>query len=201
MAIDIKLITQLRNQTGAGMKDCQEALAETNGDLTKAIEVLRKKGAKIATKRADKSANEGLVYAYIHSNNRIGALVELNCETDFVAENEEFKNLAHDLAMQIAAQSPLYVSPEDVPEAILNKEKEIYKEQLLAEGKPDKMLDKIIEGKINKWYEEVCLLKQPFIKNEDITISDLIDEKTASLGEKIKVNGFCRRQINKNEAS
>jgi len=195
MKIDVKLITQLRKKTGAGMADCKEALTEANGDMAKAMEILRKKGAKIADKRAGKEAAEGVIYAYIHANNKVGALVELNCETDFVAKNEEFKNLAHDLAMQIAAQSPLYVAPEDVPEDILNKEKDLFKEQLTLEGKPEKMLDKIIEGKVNKWYEEVCLLKQPFIKNEDITIEELINEKIAGLGEKIKVGGFCRKQI------
>jgi len=195
MKIDLDLITKLRNQTGAGVADCREALIEADGNLEKAVEILRKKGAKIASKRADKEAKEGIVYAYIHANNKVGALLELNCETDFVAKNEEFKKLAHDLAMQIAAQSPLYIAPEDVPEDVLNKEKELYKDQLLAEGKPEKMLDKIIEGKINKWYEEVCLLKQTFIKNEDITVEDLINEKIASLGEKIKIGGFCRKQI------
>jgi len=195
MKIDLELITKLRAQTGAGMKDCREALEEASGDLEKAVEILRKKGAKIASKRADKEAKEGVVYAYIHANNKIGALIELNCETDFVARNEEFKNLAHDLAMQIAAQSPLYVSPQDVPAEVINKEKELYKDQFLAEGKPAKMLDKIIEGKISKWHEEVCLLKQPFIKNEDITIEELLNEKIASLGEKIQIGGFCRKQI------
>lgn len=195
MQIDTKLIMELRNQTGAGMKDCQEAVAEANGDLVKAIEFLRKKGAKIATKRAEKEAKEGIIYAYIHANNKVGAMIELNCETDFVAKNEDFKNLAHDLAMQIAAQSPLYLAPEDVPEDILNKEREIYKEQLLAEGKPDSMVDKIIEGKINKWYGDVCLLRQQYIKNEDITIEEYINEKVASIGEKIKIGSFCRKQI------
>ena len=195
MKIDLDLISKLRSQTGAGVVDCREALIEAKGDLDKAVAILRKKGAKIASKRAVKEASEGIIYAYIHANNKVGALVELNCETDFVAQNQEFKNLAHDLAMQIAAQSPLYVAPEDVPEEVLNKEKELYKEQLILEGKSEKMLDKIIEGKINKWQEEVCLLKQPFIKNEDITIEDLINEKIASLGEKIKVGGFCRKQI------
>ena len=195
MAIDTKLIIELRNQTGAGMKDCQEALNEANGDLTKALEMLRKKGAKIADKRSGKEAKEGIIYAYIHANDKIGALIELNCETDFVARNEEFKKLAHDLSMQIAAQSPLYIAPEDVPEDMLNKEKEIYKEQLLAEGKTEAMLDKIIEGKINKWYQEVCLLKQTFIKNDDITVEEYMNEKIAGLGEKIKISSFCRKQI------
>ncbi len=193
--MDLELITKLRKQTGAGIADCKEALAETNGDLDKALEFLRKKGAKIADKRADKQAAEGIIYAYIHANNKVGALIELNCETDFVAKNEEFKNLAHDLAMQITAQNPLYISPEDVPEDVLNKEKEIIKEELLAEGKPEDMLDKIIEGKLNKWYEEVCLLNQPFIKDEDLTVEKMINEKIASLGEKIKIGSFCRKQI------
>jgi elongation factor Ts len=195
MQIDTKLIMQLRNQTGAGIKDCQEILAETNGDLNKAMELLRKKGAKIAGKRAEKEAKEGIIYAYIHANNKIGAMIELNCETDFVAKNENFKAIAHDIAMQIAAQNPLYIAPADVPEEIINKEKEIYKEQLLAEGKPENMLDKIIEGKISKWYQDVCLLKQPFIKDEDITIEDYLNEKIASIGEKIKIGSFSRKQI------
>jgi elongation factor Ts len=195
MPIDTKLIVQLRNQTGAGMKDCQEILTEANGDLTKAMELLRKRGAKIAGKRAEKEAKEGIIYAYIHANNKVGAMIELNCETDFVAKNEEFKKIAHDIAMQIAAQNPLYIAPEDVPEDILNKEKEIHKEQLLAEGKPENMLEKILEGKINRWYQDVCLIKQPFIKDEDITIEDYLNEKIASMGEKIKIGGFCRKQI------
>lgn len=186
---------QLRNQTGAGIKDCQEVLTEANGDLNKAMELLRKKGAKIAGKREEKDAKEGIIYAYIHANNKIGAMIELNCETDFVAKNENFKAIAHDIAMQIAAQNPLYIAPADVPEEIINKEKEIYKEQLLAEGKPENMLDKIIEGKINKWYQDVCLLKQPFIKDEDITIEDYLNEKIASIGEKIKIGSFSRKQI------
>jgi len=195
MAIDLELITKLRKQTGAGIADCKEALNESNGNLDKAVELLRKKGAKIAGKRSDKEANEGIVYAYIHANNKVGALIELNCETDFVAKNEEFKNLAHDLAMQITAENPLYIKAEDIPEEILNKEKELIREQLLEEGKPEEMVDKIITGKLNKWYEEVCLLNQPFIKNEDITIEEFINEKIAGLGEKISVGGFCRKQI------
>jgi len=195
MKIDLDLISKLRNQTGAGVSDCKEALESAEGDFGKALDFLRKKGAKIASKRAEKEASEGIICAYIHANNKIGSLVELNCETDFVAKNEEFRNLANDLAMQIAAQNPLYLGPEDVPEEILNKEKELIKEELLASGKPGDMLDKIIEGKLNKWYEEVCLLKQPFIKNEDISIEELINEKIAGLGEKIKIGGFCRKQI------
>jgi elongation factor Ts len=195
MKIDTKLIIQLRKQTGAGISNCREALTEANGDIEKAVEILRKKGSKIASKRADKKATEGIIVSYIHANNKIGALVELNCETDFVARNEEFKKLAYDLAMQVAAQNPLYVRPEDVPEDVLNKEKEIIREQLVSEGKNVEMFDKIVEGKLNKWYEEVCLLKQPYIKDEDITIEELINEKIAGLGEKIEVGSFCRKQI------
>jgi len=195
MANDLKLITKIREQTGAGMTACKEALEESNGDFEKAVEVLRKKGAKIAGKRSDKEASEGIIYAYIHANNKAGAIVELNCETDFVAKNEDFKNLAHDLAMQITAQNPLYIKPEDVPEEVLNKEKEIIKEELKADGKTEDMIEKITEGKLNKWYEEVCLLNQPFIKNEDITIAELINEKIAGLGEKIEVGSFSRKQI------
>ncbi|MDD5341024.1 MAG: translation elongation factor Ts [Patescibacteria group bacterium] len=195
MNIDTNLITKLRKQTGAGMADCREALIEANGDMEKAIEILRKKGSKIATKRSGKEASEGVIVSYIHSNNKVGVLVELNCETDFVARNEEFKKLAYDLAMQVAAQSPLYVSQDDVPADVLAKEKDIIKEQLAAEGKNTSMLYKIVEGKINKWYEEVCLLNQPFIKNEDITIEEYINEKIASLGEKVVVSGFCRKEI------
>jgi len=201
MSIELDLITKLRQQTGAGIADCKEALSESKGDIAKALEFLRKKGAKIANKRAAKETKEGIIYAYIHANNKVGALLELNCETDFVAKNEAFKNLAHDIAMQIAAQNPLYLSPEDVPEEVVIKEKEIYKDQLLAEGKPAlhgkpaDMVDKIIEGKLNKWYQEVCLTKQTFIKDEDITIEDLINEKIASIGEKIKIGSFCRRQV------
>ena len=195
MKIETKLITRLRKQTGAGMADCKEALIETNGDMEKAVEVLRKKGSKIASKRAGKEAAEGVIVAYIHANNKVGALIELNCETDFVARNEEFKKLAYDLAMQVAAQNPLYVSPEDIPEDVLNKEKKIIKESLMSESKKIEMLDKIVEGKLNKWYEEVCLLQQPFIKDESTIIEELINEKIASLGEKIVISGFCRKQI------
>jgi elongation factor Ts len=195
MSDDLKLITQLRNQTGAGIADCKEALTEAKGNIEKAQEILRKKGAKIATKRSAKEAKEGIIYSYIHATGKVGTILELNCETDFVAKNEEFNNLAHDLAMQITAENPLYISPSDVPEELLSKEKEMIKEQLLSEGKPENMLEKIVEGKINKWYEEICLLKQPFIKDEDITVEELINEKIASIGEKIEIGSFCRKEV------
>lgn len=195
MSIDLSQITQLRKQTGAGVADCKAALEEAGGDAKKALEILRTKGAKIAGKRADKETKEGIIYSYIHANNKVGTILELNCETDFVAKNEEFKNLAHDLAMHITAENPLYLTPEDVPEEVLSKEKDLFKEELLNEGKPEDMLEKIVEGKLNKWYEEVCLLNQKYIKNEDITIAELINEKIASLGEKIEIGSFCRKEV------
>ena len=195
MTIDLELITKLRNQSGAGVADCKAALEESNGDIDKAVEILRKKGAKIAGKRSDKEASEGIIYAYIHANNKVGTLLELNCETDFVAKNEDFKNLAHDLAMQVTAANPLYLTPEDIPEEVLNKEKDLIKEELKESGKPDDIIEKITEGKLEKWYEDVCLLNQAYIKNEDITIAEYINEKIASMGEKISVGSFCRKQI------
>ena len=193
---DLKLITQLRQQTGCGINDIKKALDEAGGDTEKAIEVLRKKGdVKAAKKAAERETKEGIVYSYIHPNQKIGAMLELACETDFVARNEEFQNLAKDIAMQIAATNPLYLRPEDVPEEVLNKEKEIYRAQLLTESKPENMIDKILEGKLEKWYEEVCLLKQPFIKDEDITIESLITEKIAKIGEKIEIDHFVRFEV------
>ena len=196
MKIDLKQVAKLRQQTGCGINDCRNALEEAGNDKEKAIDILRKKGElKAAQKTAERETKEGIVYAYIHPNKKIGAMVELDCETDFVARNEEFQQLAKDLAMQIAATSPLYLKPEDIPEEVLNKEKEIYKEQLLAESKPKDMMEKIIEGKVAKWYEDVCLIKQPFIKNEDLTIEQLIKEKIAKIGEKIEIDQFVRFQV------
>ena len=194
--VDTQIITKLRNQIGAGVVDCKKALEEAGGDLEKAVDILRKKGEnKAAKKTATREAKEGIVLSYIHATSKIGAMLELNCETDFVARNEEFKKLAHDLAMQIVGANPLYVNVSDVPEEVLNKEKEIYTEQLKAESKPENVFDKIIEGKLNKYYGEVCLLKQPFIKDEDITIEELINQKIAKLGEKIEISRFCRFEI------
>jgi elongation factor Ts len=194
--VDLKQLTNLRQRTGCGVNDIKKALEEAGGDEEKALEILRKKGeVKAAKKSAEREVKEGIVYAYIHPNKKIGSMVELNCETDFVARNEEFQQLAKDLAMQIAATNPLYLKPEDIPEEVLNKEKEIYKEQLLAESKPENIIDKIIEGKMEKYYEEVCLVKQDFIKNEDIKIEDLIKEKIAKIGEKIEIDQFARFQV------
>ncbi|MFZ5365181.1 MAG: translation elongation factor Ts [Patescibacteria group bacterium] len=194
--VDLQQVAKLRQQTGCGINDCRNALEEAGGDSEKAQEILRKKGElKAAKKSAERETKEGIVYAYIHPNQKIGAMIELDCETDFVARNEEFRELAKDLAMQIAATNPLYLKPEDVPEEMVNKEKEIYREQLLAESKPDNIIDKIMSGKLEKWYEEICLMKQPFIKDEDITIDKLIQSKIAKIGEKIEIDHFVRFEV------
>ena len=196
MAIDVKTITQLRELTGAGFVDCQQALAESGGELSKATEILRKKGAiKAAKKTSERTAGEGLVESYIHSNGKVGVLIEVRCETDFVARNESFKALAHDLAMQVAGANPLYVKQEEVPAAVIAKEKEVYAEQLKNEGKPAAMWSKIIEGKIKKYYQENCLMQQSFIKDDSLTIASLVEQRIFQLGEKIEVTKFVRYQI------
>jgi elongation factor Ts len=184
------LIKELRELTGAGMMEIKGALDEAKGDKTKAVEILRKKGALKAGKKADRVANEGLVEAYIHPGSRVGVLVEVNCETDFVARTEDFKHLAKELALHIAAANPLYVSTADVPAEVVEKEKEIYKEQI--KGKSEDMVNKILEGKIAKYYEEACLMEQPFAKNPDIKVKDLIGEAVAKMGEKVVVKRFAR---------
>ncbi len=189
-------VVKLRTMTGAGMLDCKKALDEAGGDLDKAAEILRKKGqAKAAKKSAERETKEGIVHSYIHANSKVGVLIELLCETDFVARNEAFQELAHDLAMQIAATEPLYLKPEDVPQEVVEKEKSMIKDEMADESKPADVLDKIIEGKMAKYYEEICLMNQPFIKDEDRTIADLINDKIASIGEKIEVGRFCRFSI------
>ena len=189
-------ITKLRETTCAGMMDCKKALEEANGDFDKAVELLRKKGAATAAKRADRDAKEGLIVSYLH-NGRIGALLELNSETDFVARNEDFQQLANEIVMHIAAAAPEYIAPEDVPADILAKETEIELSQIADSGKPKEIQDKIIAGKIEKFYSQVCLLKQPFVKNPDVTIEDLINEKTAAMGEKLAVRRFARFELGK----
>lgn len=196
MTVDLSDVTKLRETCGAGMMDCKKALEEAKGDFDKAIEVLRKKGAATATKRAERDAKEGVIVSYIH-NGRIGALLELNCETDFVALNEDFKGLAADLVMHVAASNPEYISPEDVPAAVVVKEREIEEAQLADAKKPKEVMDRILEGKIQKFYTRVCLTKQPFVKNPDITVEDLINDKTASIGEKLVVRRFVRYELGK----
>ncbi len=189
-------IAKLRETTGAGMMDCKKALDEANCDFDKAIEILRKKGAATAAKRSDRDAKEGIVVSYIH-NGRIGALLELNSETDFVARNEDFKALAADIVMHVAAAAPEYVAPEDVPAEIVEKEKEIERAKLVEAGKPADVIEKILEGKIAKYYSQVCLMKQAFVKNPDVTIEDIINEKTAAIGEKLVVRRFVRYELGK----
>ncbi len=188
-------IKKLRELTGAGMQDCKNALVEFNGDIEKAIEELRKKGIAKAIKRMDRQTSEGAIYAYVHHGNKIGAMVELNCETDFVAKNEEFINLAKEMAIQVATMNPLSISEEDLDGNVLEKEKEIITEQLKKEGKPQHILDKILQGKLEKFYEEVCLLKQPFYKNQDIKVEDYIKTYISKFGENIRVSRFVRYQI------
>lgn len=188
-------IAALRAKTGAGMMDCKNALDEANGDSEKAIDILRKKGAMKAAKRADKIAAEGTVASYIHGGGKIGVLVEMNCETDFVGKTDEFKNLVTEVAMHIAATNPKYLSRADVPEDVLEKEKNVFRDQLKTENKPAEMIEKIVEGKLGKFYSEVCLLEQPFIKDEDKTIEKMLAEKTGEIGEKVTLRRFARFEL------
>ncbi|OPY04650.1 MAG: Elongation factor Ts [Syntrophus sp. PtaB.Bin001] len=195
MEITSAMVKELRTKTGAGMMDCKEALTSANGDFEKAIDFLRKKGMSAATKRSSKAAKEGTIASYIHMGGRIGVMVELNCETDFVAKTDDFQATARDLAMHVAASNPTFVTPEEIPEDVLEREKEIYRSQALAEKKPEKIWDKIIEGKLNKYYEEVCLTKQKFIKNTDVTVETLINNLIAKTGENIVIRRFARYQL------
>ena len=192
MAITASMVKDLRTKTGAGMMDCKKALAATDGDMDKAIDFLREKGLAAAAKKADRIAAEGLVYSYIHGNGRIGVLVEINCETDFVAQTDNFKDLCKDIAMQIAAANPAYLKREDVPEDVLEHEKEVLRQQALNEGKPEKIVEKMIVGRIEKFYKENCLLDQEFIKDSDKTIQQVITENIAKIGEKIDIRRYTR---------
>jgi elongation factor Ts len=193
--ISAALVKDLRERTGAGMMDCKKALAACNADMDKAIDFLREKGLAAAAKKEGRIAAEGMVESYIHGGGRIGVLVEVNCETDFVARGDEFRQFAKDIAMQIAAAKPLYVTKEDVPAEVLEHEKQILRAQALNEGKPEKIVDKMVEGRVEKFYKEVCLLEQPFIKDPDIVIKDLIMEKIAKIGEKIAIRRFARYEL------
>lgn len=188
-------IVKLRKRTNAGMMDCKKALSETNGDLDKAAEWLREKGIAAAAKKADRIAAEGLVYSYIHMGGKIGVLVEINCETDFVAKSEKFVDFCKDVALQIAASKPEYVSVEEVPAEALEHEKEILRAQALNEGKPEKIVEKMIEGRIKKFYQDVCLLEQPFVKDPDKTVTDMLNEAILTIGEKITIRRFTRYEM------
>jgi len=189
------MVKELRVKTGAGMMDCKEALAAVEGNFEQAIDFLRKKGLSAATKRSSKAAKDGTVSSYIHMGGKIGVLVEINCETDFVAKTDDFQAMGKDIAMHIAASNPLYVRPDELPEDALNREKEIYRSQLREEGKPEKIWDKIIEGKLKKYYEDVCLTEQKFIKNTDIAVGTLVSNMIAKTGENIIIRRFARFQL------
>lgn len=194
-AITTQMVKELRQATGAGVMDCKEALEVNGGDFDKAIVYLREKGMEDAAKRADREAKEGLIGSYIHAGSRVGALVELNCETDFVANTDEFRELAHDLAMQIVAAKPLYLTREEVPVEVVEEEKARYRAEVQDSAKPDHIIERIVEGKLQKFYEEACLMEQPFIKDTAITVGDLVNQRNALLGENIVVRQFARLEI------
>jgi elongation factor Ts len=195
VAISAADVKTLREKTGAGMLDCKKALEEANGDMEKAAVILREKGLAAAAKKGDRIATEGLVESYIHGGGRIGVLVEVNCETDFVAKTDQFRSFVKDIAMQIAAANPKYLAKEDVPADVLEKEKEILRNQALNEGKPEKIVEKMVEGRIGKYYEENCLLEQSFVKDPDKTITVLLNETIAAIGEKISIRRFARFEL------
>ncbi|NSW55677.1 MAG: translation elongation factor Ts [Armatimonadetes bacterium] len=195
MAVSAQDVKKLREITGAGMLDCKKALEEANGDFEEAIATLRKKGIAVAAKREGKTASEGTIASYIHAGDQIGVLVEVNCETDFVARTDDLKNFAKELCMQVAAQQPRWIAPEDVPESALEKEREILREQALSEGKPESIVDKMVEGRMRKFYETYCLLKQPYIRDDSKTIEDLLNDVVAKTGEKIVIRRFTRYQV------
>lgn len=199
--ISAKLVKELRERTGAGMMECKKALMETGGDVEKAIDALRKSGIASAAKKASRATKQGVVGNYIHPGAQLGVLVEVNCESDFVARTDDFQNLVKDLAMQIAAADPQFIRREDVTPAALEKEKEIQRARALAEGKPEKMVDKITEGRMNKFFEEICLYEQPFIKENTTTVGDLIKAAVGRMGENISVARFVRFKVGDNQAA
>jgi elongation factor Ts len=195
LEITTSMIKELREATAAGVLDCKKALEASSGDLEKAKAHLREKGLAVAAKKADRVAGEGLIEAYVHAGGRVGALIELNCETDFVAKTDAFKELAHDLAMQIVATTPLCLTPEDIPPDALEKEKAIYETQARDMGKPERIVERIVEGKLQNYYQEVCLMEQPFIKNDDLTVQDVLTQTIAKTGENIVVRRFVRFEL------
>ena len=195
MDIDVSLVRDLRQKTGAGIMDCKRALKEAGGNIDKAIEFLRQKGLAKAAKRVGQRADEGLIGSYIHAGGRIGVLVEINCETDFVARTQEFKDFVKDIAMHIAAADPQYLTREDISEEIIQKEKHILKMQALEMGKPEKVIDRIVEGKLERFFSEVCLLEQAYVKDLDVTVEDLVTSLTGKIGERISIRRFTRYQL------
>lgn len=195
MKITSQMVKELRDKTNAGMMDCKKALTETEGDMEKAVDLLRQKGLAVAQKRADRVTSEGVVDCYIHAGGKLGVMVEVGCETDFVAKTDDFNAFARDIAMHVAASSPVAVSREEVPEEMIEREKEIYKAQALDSGKPENIVDKIVTGKIDKYISEVCLMEQKFVKNPDLSVQDLLNELIAKMGENISIKRFARFQI------
>src|SRR5260221_8616004 len=195
--IDKALLQELRDHTGLGLMDCRKALEETGGDFDQALELLRKKGAAVAAKRADKETGEGLIKAYIHPGDRLGVLLEINCETDFVANTEAVRQFAQDLCLQIAANKAMYVSSEHVDADLVAKEKEIFKAQMADSGKPEKIIEQVVEGKIKKLYSDICLLEQTFIKNDQVTVKQALEQLIAKTGEAIRIRRFCRFELGK----
>jgi elongation factor Ts len=201
MDISIELVKDLRQRTGAGIVDCKAALQESKGNMEGAIEYLRKKGLATAAKKAGRIATDGLISSYIHAGGKIGVLVEINCETDFVAKTEDFQNFVKNIAMHIAAANPQYIRREDVPLEVLEKEREIYRTQALDSGKPAKVIDKIVEGKLERFYSETCLLEQTYIRDSDLTVKDILDGMIGKLGENITIRRFARFQLGEGLAS
>ena len=193
--ISAATVKELREKTGAGIMDCKEALSECNGDISKAVDFLRKKGLATAAKRAGRAMTEGIVESYIHMDSKLGVLVEINCETDFVAKNDDFKEFAKNIAMHITATNPVGIRQEDVPKETMDKEKEIYRAQVLEMGKPEKIVDKIVEGKLKKYFKDNCLMNQAYVRDPNITIEDLLNEMVAKIGENITIKRFARFKI------
>lgn len=193
--ISAAMVKQLREKTGAGMMDCKEALTECDGDISNSIDFLRKKGLATASKRSGRVMSEGLIESYIHMGSKLGVLVEINCETDFVAKNDDFLEFAKNIAMHIAAINPVGIRPEDIPEEVINREKEIYRAQAIETGKPEKIIDKIIEGKLQKFYKDNCLMSQAYVRDPNITIDDLLNGLIAKIGENITIKRFVRFQV------
>lgn len=193
--ITTQMVKELRAATNAGILDCKKALSETDGDFESAVEILRKKGLSTAAKKAGRETTEGMVGSYIHPGAKMAAMIEVGCETDFVARTDQFQQLAGDLAMHVVASRPLYVSREEIPEEEIERERAIYREQMANEGKPEHIVDKIVDGKLDKWFSEICLLEQPFVKDPDVTVQSLLTDSIASLGENIKINRFARMEI------
>ena len=195
MSVSVEIVKELRAATGAGVLDCRKALDETGGDFDKAVEFLRQKGLASAAKKMSREANDGIIGHYVHAGAKVAALVEVNCETDFVARTDQFLEFVHDMAMQVVAAAPQYVTPEDVPEDVVEHEREIYRAQMADSGKPAQVIDRIVDGKLNKFYEETCLLSQPFIKDGNVVVKDLLAQLISKLGENIVIRRFVRYEL------